>query len=106
MLTAVPLARERRGVRPAVEPEPDVEVPYHPDDGCQYAPRCLECWLPACALDAADAMEIARLTREETDRRWAEIRAAAQDGATQTELMARFGVSRRTVQRALKGRRS
>ena len=70
--------------------------PYH-DDGCDVSASCLRCPLPRCKYDVPNSAR-----QERRDRRDAEIMAARRrEGLTALELAERFGVSERTVWRAL-----
>lgn len=79
---------------------PSRHDPVHTDDGCHLHNHCLTCPLPRCFYD-----EPAYLTKErarETAERNRKIAAAAEStGKTLTQLTEQFGVSRRTVSRAL-----
>jgi hypothetical protein len=77
--------------------ERDGGVPNIPDTGCEFAPRCLECGLPACRYDlpprvAGTLLRMTALTRFE------------REGLTAEELAARIGVSRRTAFRLKRDR--
>ena len=70
--------------------------PYH-DDGCDVSSSCLRCPLPQCKYDVPNSAR-----QERRDRRDAEIMAARRrEGLTALALARRFGVSERTVFRAL-----
>lgn len=67
------------------------------DDGCEVSPSCLRCPLPLCKYDDPN-----RERREERDRRDEEIADARErERLTAPELARRFGVSQRTVFRAI-----
>lgn len=72
------------------------------DDGCDVAPACLQCPLPRCKYD--DPGWYQRELRGQRDQRILEARRA--EGLTVPQLSRRFGVSQRTVFRALQGSRS
>ena len=63
------------------------------DTGCELAPRCLACPFPSCRYDDYGAVRRAK---------YEAIRAAAA-GTPRAALATRFGVSKRTIQRALAG---
>jgi AraC-like DNA-binding protein len=70
---------------------------YH-DDGCEFAQSCLNCHLPICVYDEPGGKQ--RLVKR---RRAAEMALLfTGEGKSIGELAQIFGVSRRTVQRALK----
>lgn len=72
-------------------------VQYH-DKGCELAPRCLSCPLPKCQHD--DPGWLGRRARKQKAKTIAE--AWRKEGLRPKALVARFGVSRRTVHRILK----
>ena len=63
---------------------------HYRDDGCEIAPRCLECPLPACRYDLPPKRAGA-LMRE------AELRRLLAEGLTADQAAMKMGVSRRTV---------
>ena len=70
------------------------------DSGCEIAPECLKCPLPMCKYDLAPAnrgLIRARQLRAEVRR------AQAAGGTTKAALASRYGISLRTVYRALSG---
>jgi len=69
---------------------------YH-DDGCEAAPRCLACPLPRCRYEEPNGIRTVKV-RE----RAADIRALEREGLTNDSVMARLGISRRTLYRTLK----
>jgi AraC-like DNA-binding protein len=70
---------------------------YH-DEGCEFAQSCLNCHLPICVYDESGGKQ--RLLKR---RRAAEMaRLFTVEGKSIGELAQIFGVSSRTVQRALK----
>ncbi len=70
------------------------------DEGCGLSPSCLSCPLPRCVEEEPRARQKMRqLLRA---RRMAELRDA---GKSVVEIARLCGVSRRTVERALRGRR-
>ena len=70
---------------------------FVPDTGCDVAPRCLECPLPACKYD--DPAAYRQATQRNLDRL---VRQARHDtGLGAARLGRQFGVSERTVYRIL-----
>jgi hypothetical protein len=70
------------------------------DSGCEIAPECLKCWLPICKYDLPPAKR--GLVRARQLR--AELRRdLAAGGVTKARLASRYGISLRTVYRALSG---
>jgi predicted DNA-binding protein (UPF0251 family) len=68
-------------------------------DGCYVFHRCLECPLPQCIYDLPAEQRPARA--ENTVQQFPAIQAARQRGMSVEEIGRTFGVSRRTVNRAL-----
>ena len=84
---------KRENLRVDVLPE---RHPYR-DDGCDVSSSCLRCPLPQCKYDVPNSSRRAR-----RDRRDAEIAAARRrERLVASALARRFGVSERTVWRAL-----
>lgn len=78
--------------------EPDLRpefLRYH-DEGCEYAPACLECPFPGCLYD--EPRGGLRWLKKARDK---EIKRLHKNGRKVKELSAIFGLSRRTIQRAL-----
>jgi len=71
------------------------------DQGCELFPSCLNCPLPKCVEDEPRGQQ--RLRMEARKRRMAELRRR---GQSVKEIAGLFGVSRRTVQRALSPKKS
>ena len=67
------------------------------DDGCEVSPSCLRCPLPQCKHDAPGWY--LRERRAQRDRTMSRLRS--REGLSVTQLADRFGVSKRTVFRAL-----
>ena len=87
------MGRMRKDLRLDILPE---SYPYR-DDGCEVSPSCLRCPLPVCKYD-----DPGRERREERNRRDEEILGARErERLSATELARRFGVSERTVFRAV-----
>ena len=70
---------------------------YH-DEGCEYAKACLECPFPQCLYDEPRGRQ--RWLKKARDK---EIKRLFKTGRRVQELAAFFGVSQRTIQRALGG---
>ena len=66
------------------------------DEGCELFPSCLNCPLPKCVEDEPRGQQ--RLRMETRKRRMVELRCL---GRSVKEIAGFFGVSRRTVERAL-----
>jgi DNA-binding transcriptional ArsR family regulator len=64
------------------------EFCQYQDEGCEFAPSCLNCLLPVCVYEETRAAKMEQLFVKE--------------GKTIRELSQIFKVSKRTVQRALK----
>lgn len=78
--------------------DPLPEHAVYEDRGCgNGCVRSLECPFERCRFD--DPLLWQRMERDQRDQRI--VTARAQDGLTVEALAARFGVSRRTVHRAL-----
>jgi DNA-binding CsgD family transcriptional regulator len=70
------------------------------DQGCELSPSCLNCTLPKCVEDEPRGQQ--RLRMEARKRRMAELRRR---GQSVKEIAGLFGVSKRTVQRALENKK-
>ena len=70
------------------------------DGGCEFFPSCLNCPLPKCVEDEPRGQQ--RLRMAARKRRMEELRRR---GKSVKEIAELFGVSRRTVQRALKNQK-
>jgi DNA-binding CsgD family transcriptional regulator len=70
------------------------------DEGCEFFPSCLNCPLPKCVEDEPRGQQ--RLRMAARKRRMAELRRR---GKSVKEIAELFGVSSRTVQRALKNQK-
>jgi DNA-binding transcriptional ArsR family regulator len=70
------------------------------DEGCEFFPACLNCPLPKCVEDEPRGQQ--RLRMAARKRLMAELR---RKGNTVKEIAELFGVSRRTVQRALENKK-
>jgi len=83
-------------------PETELDLPpeyYHyRDEGCEFDSSCLNCPFPKCIYDEPGGRQ--RWLKSLRDREI--VRLASGEGKGIKELALRFGVSQRTVQRALK----
>lgn len=81
------------------EDNPDVlpESCHYRDEGCELADSCLNCPLPKCVYDQPGGK--GRWLKRLRDR---EISRLINEGKSVKELAVMFGVSQRTVQRAIK----
>jgi AraC-like DNA-binding protein len=82
------------------EKEPDLPPEYchYRDEGCEFADSCLNCRFPQCLYDYPGGRQhwLKEIRNKEISRLFS-------NGDCQVNELARlFGVSRRTVQRALK----
>ena len=75
------------------------EYCHYKDEGCEYAPSCLECPYPQCLYDEPGGRQ--RWLKETRNK---EINKLFNAGWKVKELALLFGVSQRTIQRALKGK--
>jgi hypothetical protein len=67
------------------------------DEGCEVFPSCLNCPLPRCVEEEPRGQQRLRLAAR--NRRMVELR---QSGKSVRDIAGLFGVSQRTVERALK----
>lgn len=67
-------SRECRG-GPGVRPEEE-GPPHYPDNGCELAPRCLECHLPRCRFDLLDGKQWRRRPKGIPNRRRSTVKTA------------------------------
>lgn len=89
---AVPVT-EQQAARRAPRLESDW---YYRDDGCEVAPKCLECWLPKCRYDTPGGARMHHIAVRD-----AEIVRLHAIGTNPAEIAERFGVSKRTVFRVV-----
>ena len=89
----------RLGKEEATENEPDLPPEYYHyrDEGCEFADSCLSCPFPQCLYDKPRGKQ--RWLKELRNK---EIARLFSDGWGVKELTLLFGLSQRTVQRALK----
>ena len=80
------------------DPDLPPEYCHYQDDGCEFADSCLNCPFPKCIYEQPGGKRhwLKRLRNREM------ARLASSEGKGVKELALRFGVSQRTVQRALK----
>ncbi len=88
------------GAEGDVAPETDLppEFCHYRDEGCELAHSCLNCPFPRCLLDTPGGPQHWRKEKRDTEI----VRLFHQERRTVKELAQRFGVSVRTVQRAIK----
>ena len=75
------------------------EYCHYRDEGCEYAESCLECPFPQCLYEKPGGRK--RWLKRARNR---EIKRLFNAGRKVKELVAIFGVSKRTIHRALGGR--
>jgi AraC-like DNA-binding protein len=92
-------AEPERERKEETENEPDLPPEYchYKDEGCEFLDSCLNCPLPKCLYDEPRGKQ--RWLKELRNR---EIERLYQDGWKIKELAVMLGLSRRTIQRALK----
>ena len=84
--------------RPNIELDLPPERCHYRDEGCQFAASCLNCPFPRCIYDEPGGGQ--HWLKRRRDR---EItRLFTDEGKRVKELAVNFGVSQRTVQRALR----
>lgn len=74
------------------------EYCHYRDEGCELATSCLNCSLPKCIYDQPGGRQ--RWLKRQRDREIVRLFRNGDEGVK--ELALRFGLSQRTVQRALK----
>ena len=84
--------------RADIEQDLPPEYCRYRDEGCELASSCLNCPLPKCIYDQPGGRQ--RWLKRLRDKEMARVFTTEGKGAK--ELALRFGVSQRTVQRALK----
>lgn len=77
------------------------EYCHYKDEGCEFAPSCLECPFVRCVYDAPGGKQ--HFVKELRDQ---EILSLYTTGKEARELAEIFGISQRTVHRALKRARN
>ena len=91
------LKLEKEG-SPEIEPDLPPEYCHYRDEGCEFADSCLNCPFPQCLYDEPRGRQ--RWLKELRNKEIA--RLFSRDGRGVKELALMFGLSQRTVQRALK----
>ena len=99
------VTREISGEEPEIEKEPSEkhqpdlppEYCHYKDEGCEFLDSCLNCPLPQCLYDEPRGKQ--RWLKELRNR---QIERLYRDGWKISELALMLGLSRRTIQRALK----
>ena len=83
-----------------VDTELDLPPEYcrYRDEGCELADSCLNCPFPECVYDRPGGKQ--RWLKKQRDKEV--VRLFSTEGKGIKELVLMFGVSQRTVQRALK----
>ena len=83
-------------------PDDELDLPpeycHYQDDGCEFADSCLNCPLAKCVYDEPGGRQ--RYIKGRRDKEI--LRLFTNDGKGIRELALLFGISQRTVQRALK----
>ena len=74
------------------------EYCHYRDEGCELADSCLSCPLPVCVYEEPGGKR--HLLKKQRDRKMAKL--FTEEGKEVKELAQIFGISQRTVQRALK----
>ena len=85
---------------PESEPDLPPEYCHYKDEGCDLADSCLNCPLPRCIYDEPGGRQ--RWLKNWRDRKIVRLFG---EGKGVKELALIFGLSQRTIQRALKGSR-
>ncbi|MCX7912716.1 MAG: helix-turn-helix domain-containing protein [Dehalococcoidales bacterium] len=91
------LERDARDNVETGEPDLPPEFCHYRDEGCEFAPSCLSCPFPRCLYDEPRGKQ--RWLKAMRSR---EIKRLRGSGWKVSELATLFGVSERTIQRALK----
>ena len=74
------------------------EYSHYRDEGCEFSSSCLNCPLPKCVYDQPGGRQ--RWLKRQRDKEMARLVTVEGKGIKELALM--FGISQRTVQRALK----
>jgi hypothetical protein len=82
---------------PGDAPDLPPEYCHYRDEGCEYARSCLDCPFPQCLFEEPRGRQ--RWMKGQRNR---EIHRLFDEGRKIGELARMFGVSRRTIQRAIK----
>jgi hypothetical protein len=90
-------------MEPTIDTELDLppEFCHYKDEGCELAKSCLNCPFPGCIYDEPGGKQ--RLLKRQRDTEI--VRLFKKEGKGVNELASAFGISQRTVQRALKNYR-
>ena len=88
------------GLEQTTDIMPDLPPEYcrYRDEGCEFAGSCLDCPLPRCIYDEPGGKQ--RWLKRLRDRQIVKLFSTRRKGIKELALM--FGISQRTVQRALK----
>jgi DNA invertase Pin-like site-specific DNA recombinase len=79
-----------------------IDNDYYPkDEGCEFSPSCLNCPLPRCIEDEPGGRQ--RIRKKVRDDKIADLR---RDGKSIAEIADTFGVSKRSIYRALAATRA
>ena len=91
-------------LEPTFDTELDLppEFCHYKDEGCELAESCLNCPFPGCIYDEHGGKQ--RLLKRQRDREIVRLFKKGAKGVKELALI--FGISQRTVQRALKNYRS
>lgn len=87
---------------PSTELDLPPEYCHYRDEGCELAESCLNCPFPVCIYDEYRGKQ--RMLKRQRGREM--VRLFRDEGKGVKELASMFGVSQRTVQRALKNYRN
>ena len=87
---------QRRRHEPSIDALP--EIAAYADTGCEVSPSCLRCPLPQCKYD--DPVWYQQYRRQGRDLQVLEVHRT--EGVTVLQLAQRFGLSQRTIHRALR----
>ena len=84
---------------PEIEPDLPPEHCHYRDEGCELADSCLKCPFPQCIYEEPGGRQhwLKKLRDKEIARLF------GREGKGVKELASMFGLSQRTIQRALKG---
>lgn len=89
-------------MQPKLDFDTEMDLPpeycHYQDEGCEFSQTCLNCSLPVCVYDEPRGRQ--RWLKSQRDSEL--VRLFEKEGKRAPELATMFGISRRTVQRALK----
>ena len=80
-----------------IDLDPPPEYCHYQDEGCELAPSCLRCLFPSCRYDIVNGHRGG--AREFRDT---QIQKLRRQGLTIADIATRFGVSKRTIHRAMR----